>query len=218
MDTIANRIAEMTDKQDFGQATHRRWRSFRLLQKTDQSTLTYACEKMFGLLEIMNPDLLNQLVEQNNWEIFTTSTEINFPQEALPDVDIIYLSDILFMNARNSFSDLQIYEYLSSWIYQGKTYDLVKNVTKVTADKNKLSQALKAYINAVKDSDYQSFTTKRWLLAELTRRFITDNPKTITKIYKYFDVETFVKLLDSYISSPRRIGRIGGKLPSTCCL
>lgn len=214
LDTIANRIAEMIDKQDFGQATKNRskWKAIlRLLQKTDQSTLTYACEKMFGLLEIMNPDLLKQLVEQNNWEIFTTSTEINFPQEALPDVDIIYLSDILFMNARNSFSDLQIYEYLSSWIYQGKTYDLVKNVTKVTADKNKLSQALKAYINAVKDSDYQSFTTKRWLLAELTRRFITDNPKTITKIHKYFDVETFVKLLDSYISSPRRIGRIGGK-------
>lgn len=214
LNAIANRISGIINKHDFRKSSNNRskWQAIlRLLQKTDQSTLTYACEKMFVLLEAMNPNLLKRLAVENNWTTFNTQTEINYPQETLPDMDMIYLSNIIFENATDFFDDLKIYEYLSSWIYQGKTYDLIKNVTKVDADKNKLSHVLKAYINAVKDSDYQSETTKRWLLAELTRRFITDNPKTISKIYKYLEVETFVKLLDSYISTPRRIGRIGGK-------
>lgn len=214
LNNIAHRIAENIIKDTKNNYIDYRsqWITIlNLLQKTDHSTLTFVCEKMLALLETMNPIIVQKLAEDYNWTNYNMVSELNYPIETLPDVDLISLSNIIFDTASKNLNDLQIYDYINLWIYQGRTYDLIKNVAKKDADKNSIAQALKAYIKAVEDSNYQSDATKRWLIAELTRRFITDNPKIISKIYKYIDVETFVKLLDSYICSPKSIGTIGGK-------
>src|SRR5690606_38819878 len=146
-----------------------------------------------------------------DWIIYDTHDEINFPLETIPEVDLISFSNNVFSNASKHLNDSQIYEHINLWIYQRKTYDLIKIVDKRDSDLDKISQALSAYLKAVNDNESSSDATQRWLLSELTRRFLTDNPKLISKIHEYISVEEFIDLLDSFICSPRSIGRIGGK-------
>ncbi|NLZ83641.1 MAG: pyruvate, phosphate dikinase [Clostridiales bacterium] len=97
------------------------------------------------------------------------------------------------------------------WVYQGKTYELIKIVDKRDSDVRKISQALTAYLKAISNNQITSEATERWLKVELTRRFITGDAALISKIHKNLNIEAFIKLLDTFICSPRSIGRIGGK-------
>lgn len=214
LETIAKRISEIVDKKDSIEKSNYRsqWKAIlNLLQKTDHKILRYVCEKMLSLFAEINPNIIRNISKEINWLKYETYGEINFPLETLPEVDLIHLSNIIFENSAKCLSDSQVYDYINLWVYQGKTYDLIKIVDKRDTDVRKISKALSAFVTAVKDSEMPSEATKRWLLAELTKRYITDNPDIIAKIHKYIDVEAFIKLLDSFICSPRSIGRIGGK-------
>lgn len=214
LNTIAKRISETIDKRDSVKKFNyrNRWEAILdLLQKTDHEILLYVCEKMLSLLSRINPPLVQNVFTEMNWSKYDTHGEINFPLETLPEVNIIHLSRILFENSTKILEDSQIYDYINLWVYQGKTYELIKIVDKRDSDIKKISQALSAYVKAVKNNKMSSETTRRWLRVELTRRFLTDNPKTISKIHNYINVEAFIKLLDTFICSPRSIGRIGGK-------
>lgn len=214
LNTIANWIAKAIDRND---SIHKhnyrnRWEAILdLLQKTDHEILLYVCEKMLSLLAGINPNIIDHIFQEMNWVKYDIRGEINFPLETLPKVDVIRLSKILFDNSTVSLNDEQIYENISLWVYQGKTYELIKVVDKRDSDVKKISQALSVYLKAVSGNEWSSEATLRWLKVELTRRFITDNPKAIAKIHNYINVEAFIKLLDSFICSPRSIGRIGGK-------
>lgn len=214
LDTIAKRISEKIEKNE---ATYKsgystQWKAIlNLLQKTDHKNLRYICGKMLALMAEKNPKVVQNIFKDFKWVKYDTYDEINYPLEALPEMDLIRLSQIIFENASKCLTDNQIYDYINLWIYQGKTYDLIKIVDKKDSDANKISQALSAFMKAVRDNDLPSEATKRWLLVELTRRFITDNPQVIAKIHNYVNVETFINLLNSYICSPRSVGRIGGK-------
>lgn len=214
INSIAKRISENIYKRDsLRKANYKsQWNVILvLLQRTDHKILLYVCEKMLALLAVINNNILQNISKEFSWEKYDIHDEVNFPLEALPDVDLMRLSKTIFDNASKCLNDTQIYDYINLWIYQGKTYDLIKIVDKRDSDLNKISQALSAYMKAVKNHEMSSEATKRWLQAELTRRFITDNPKIIDKIHKYINVEDFNKLLSSFICSPRSIGRIGGK-------
>ncbi|MBE5965599.1 MAG: pyruvate, phosphate dikinase [Lachnospiraceae bacterium] len=214
LNTIAKRISETIDIRDAQvQSNYRnRWEAILdLLQKADHEILLYVCEKMLALLAGINPNLVENIFKEMEWEKYEIYGEINFPMETLPEVNVIHLSNILFDNATKNLDDAQIYEYINLWIYQGKTYELIKIVNKRESDVKKISQALSAYLEAVKNCEMSSEATKRWLKVELTRRFLTDNPKAIAKIHKHVHVESFIKLLDTLISSPKSIGKIGGK-------
>lgn len=214
INTIARRISESIDKRDAMKNNNymSQWSAIlHLLQKTDHKTLLYVCEKMLALLAVINPVVVQSISKEFDWIKYDIHDEINFPLESLPEIDLIRLSRTIFDRAVKHLNDNQIYDYINLWIYQGKTYDLIKIVDKRDSDVNKISQALSAYMKAVNDNETSSDATKRWLLAELTRRFITDNPKSISKIYNYINVEGFINLLDYFICSPRSIGRIGGK-------
>lgn len=214
LNTIAKRIADSIEKRDFFQTYNykNRWEAIlTLLQKTDHDILRYVCEKMNSLLASMNPLIVEAIHREMNWNTYHFDTEINSPLETLPEVDIISFSKILFKHSMKSLNDTQIYEYLNLWIYQGKTYELIKIVDKPDSDIKKISAALSSYIKAIKNNEMSSEPTNRWLKVELTRRFITENPNVISRIHKHLPVEAFLKLLDSFISSPKSIGRIGGK-------
>lgn len=214
LNTIAKRIAETIDRRDsLNQYNYRdRWEAiYDLLQKTDHEILLYVCEKMLALLAGINPNVVDLIFKEMDWVKYDIYGEVNFPLETLPKVDVIKLSKIIFENLPQCLSDSQIYEYINLWIYQGKTYELIKIVDKRDSDIRKISEALAGYVNAIKNEEMTSSATKRWLKVELTRRFITDNTKLIDKIHNHVDVVAFVKLLDSFICSPRSIGRIGGK-------
>lgn len=214
LDTIAKRISEKIEKTETsGKADYiRQWRTIlTLLQKTDHKILRYICGKMLALIAEKNPKAVQNIFNEIKWVKYDVYDEINYPLETLPEMDLIRLSEIIFNNAAKCISDAQIYDYINLWIYQGKTYDLIKIVDKKDSDANQISQALSAFMKAVKDNNMPSEATKRWLISELTSRFITDNPKVIAKIHNYVSVETFINLLDTYICSPRSVGRIGGK-------
>ena len=214
LNTIAKRIADSIEKRDSFQTYNykNRWEAIlTLLQKTDHDILRYVCEKMNSLLASMNPLIVEAIHREMNWNTYHFDTEINSPLETLPEVDIISFSKILFKYSMSTLTDTQIYEYLNLWIYQGKTYELIKIVDKPDSDIKKISAALSSYIKAIKNNEMSSEPTNRWLKVELTRRFITENPNVISRIHKHLPVEAFLKLLDSFISSPKSIGRIGGK-------
>ncbi|MBS5931967.1 MAG: nucleotidyltransferase domain-containing protein [Clostridiales bacterium] len=214
LNTIARRFSETIDKKDSVQKYNyrNRWEAILdLLQKTDHEILLYVCEKMLALLASINPNMVKNIFNEMGWVKYNLNSEVNFPLETLPAVDVIRFSKILFGNSLINLDDLQIYDYINLWIYQGKTYELIKIVDKKDSDVKKISHALSAYLKAVKNNEMTSEATKRWLKVELTRRFITGNPKLISRIHNHVHIEAFHKLLDSFISSPRSIGRIGGK-------
>lgn len=214
LNTIARRISEAIDKKTsaHNSSYNNQWKAIlNLLQKTDHSTLLYVCEKMLALLAVINPGIVQGISKEFEWIKYDIHDEINFPLEALPEVDLISFSNSVFISAKKHLNDSQIYDHINLWIYQRKTYDLIKIVDKRDSDLSKISQALTAYLKAVNDNDSSSHATQRWLLAQLTRRFLTDNPKVISKIHDYIKVEEFINLLDYFICSPRSVGRIGGK-------
>jgi pyruvate,water dikinase len=214
LNTIARRISEAIDKRSSASKNSyiSQWTAIlNLLQKTDHNTLLYVCEKMLALLAVINPGIVQNISREFDWIKYDIHDEINFPLEALPEVDLISFSNSVFDSATKHLNDKQIYEHINLWIYQRKTYDLIKIVDKRDSDLSKISQALSAYVKAVNDNESSSDATQRWLLAQLTRRFLTDNPKVISKIHDYIRVEEFIDLLDYFICSPRSVGRIGGK-------
>lgn len=212
LNTIARRISDSIDKRSSSNNFRNRWEAIvDLLQKTDHEMLLYVCEKMLGLLAGTNPNLVMNIYNEMDWVKYDIQGEINFPLETLPAVDTIRLSRVLFQSATKNLDDSQIYEYISLWVYQGKTYELIKIVDKKDSDVKKISQALTQYIKAVQNNEMSSDATSRWLKAELTRRFLTDNPKLISQVQKHISIEAFGKLLDTFICSPKSIGKIGGK-------
>jgi predicted nucleotidyltransferase len=56
-----------------------------------------------------------------------------------------------------------------------------------------------------------SKSTKRWLIVELVKRFLTDNSKMIESARKYLCVSDFCELLEGIICSPKSSGKVGGK-------
>ncbi|NLK27788.1 MAG: pyruvate, phosphate dikinase, partial [Clostridiales bacterium] len=214
LNTIAKRISETIGIRDTQVKSNYRYRwetILDLLQKTDHEILLYVCEKMLALLAGINPNLVENIFHEMGWEKYEIYGEVNFPMETLPEVDVIHLSNIIFKNSTKNLDDANIYDYINLWIYQGKTYELIKIVDKRDSDVRKISQALSAYLKAVENREMSSEATKRWLKVELTRRFITDHPKSIAKIHNHIRVESFIELLDTFLCSPRSIGRIGGK-------
>lgn len=211
--TIANRISECIEKKDLKVNYSRKsWETIiHLLQKTDEDMLLYVCEKMLSLLARTNPNVLSEIFREMDWVKYEIQGEINFPLETLPAVDVQRLSNIIFSLVSTCLQNSQIYEYVSLWVYQGKTYELIKIVDKKDSDVKKIITALRQYNKAVDGNVMSSEATKRWLIVELTRRFLTDNLKIISSVQKYISINGFCELLDSFICSPRSIGKIGGK-------
>lgn len=214
LNTIARRISDVVNQRATLTNYHdrSRWEAIiDLLQKTDHELLNYSCEKMLSHLSTSNPNLVMTIYQEMNWAKYDIQGEINYPLETIPAVDMINLSNILFSSARKCLTDTQIYNFLSLWVYQGKTYQLIKIVDKQDSDVRKISQALKQYLRAVKSNEMSSEATKRWLKVELTRRFLTNNPKLIGHVQAHISFEAFGRLLDTFVCSPKSIGKIGGK-------
>ncbi len=181
------------------------------LQNTNHSMLLHVCEKMLALLAKKDQSFIIDIFKEMNWTEYDYKGEINFPHKEIPAVDVILLSNSVFHVAKNCMEGSKIFDYISLWIYQGKTYELIKLVDKKNSDVKDISKALAQYLKAVKSNEMSSKATKRWLIVELVRRFLTDNPKMIENARKHLCVKDFCKLLDAVICSPTSIGKIGGK-------
>lgn len=214
MYTISARIADRLLKSSLLplEDYRRDWKAIvHLLQKSDHEMLLYLCEHMLALIADISPKLALEVFEEMGWSKYHIQGEINFPLETLPDVNVGHLSEILFRAASSCLDDRQIYDRVNLWIYQGKTYELVKIVNKKDADVSLIHKALNQYLKVIRESGNPSQATRRWLTVELARRFLTDHPKLIDIAQKYVTVEDFSKLLDFYLCSPNGIGKIGGK-------
>ncbi len=212
--TISTRISESISQKNIQESGgyKNRWKAIiELLQKTDNEILLYVCGRMFALMSRINPGLLEDIYQEMNWEPHAYQGEINAPQEMLPEMDVVHLSNILFESASTCLEDKKIYENINLWIYQGKTYEIVRIVNKKDSDIKSIINALKKYEQTVRNNEGSSEATSRWLKVELIRRFLTENPSSITKAQEHIQIDALCNLLESYICSPRSIGKIGGK-------
>ena len=214
LNAIAAKIAQNIFQRQFvalGMSKNNWETIIELLQNTDHSMLLHVCEQMLAFCAKNNQKLVDDIFKEMNWSEYEFRGEINFPLENLPAVDVVKLSNTLFEAARTFLEDSQIFYYVNLWIYQGKTYELIKFVDKKDSDVREISKALSQYLKAVKANGMISAATQRWLIVELIRRFLTDNPKMIHKIKEFVSVEDFCELLDTFICSPHSTGKVGGK-------
>ena len=210
---VANKISNRIFYEELEPAESRsNWEAILLfLQNTDHTMLLRVCEKMLTLLGKNDQSYIMDIFKEMNWTDHDFQGEINFPNSDMPAMDVILLSNSVFNAAKTCFGDAQIFDYINLWIYQGKTYELIKLVDKKDSDVKDISKALTQYLKAIMINDMPSKATKRWLIVELVRRFLTDNSKMIENARKHLCVEDFCELLDGIICSPRSAGKIGGK-------
>ena len=213
MAAVANKISNRLFHEELAPAVSRsNWETILLfLQNTDHTMLLHVCEKMLTLLGKNDQSFIMGIFNDMNWADHDFKGEINFPTSNLPAMDVVLLSNSVFDVAKTIFEDAQIFEYINLWIYQGKTYELIKLVDKKDSGVKDIANALVQYLKAVKVKNIPSKSTKRWLIVELVRRFLTDNSKMIENARKNLCVEDFCELLDGIICSPRSAGKIGGK-------
>lgn len=212
--TIASRISEYLIRKTVEETGgyRNKWQTIiDLLQNTDNDTLLYICSRTMSLVLRIKPDLLSKVYAEMGWEDEIYKGETNSPLEMLPDIDVIKLSNVLFSTVSSCMDDEKIYKNINLWIYQGKTYEIARIINKKNADIRSILKALKKYIKNVKTGVGSSEATDRWLKVELVRRFLTENPHSITSAQKHISIEAFYELLKSFISSPSGIGKIGGK-------
>ncbi len=214
LNAIADKIAQNVFQRQFatlGMAKNNWETIIELLQNTDHGMLLHVCEQMLVFCAKNNQKLVDDIFKEMNWSEYEYRGEINFPLKNLPAVDVVKLSTTLFEAAKTFLEDSQIFYYINLWIYQGKTYELIKFVDKKDSDVREISKALTQYLKAVKENGMISAATQRWLIVELIRRFLTDNPKMIHNIKEFVSVEDFCELLDTFIFSPHSTGKVGGK-------
>ena len=214
LNAIADKISQNVFQRQFKtlRMSKNNWETIiELLQNTDHVMLLHVCEQMLAFCAKNNQKLVEDIFKEMNWSKYEYQGEINFPLENLPAVDVVKLSNTLFEAARTFLEDSRIFYYVNLWIYQGKTYELIKFVDKRDSDVKAISKALTQYLKAVKANGMISAATQRWLIVELIRRFFTDNPKMIHKIKEFVTVEDFCELLETFICSPHSTGKVGGK-------
>ncbi len=211
---IAGRIAESLVHR-FGEESEsfrNKWKTILdLLQRTDNKMLLYVCSRMITMLTSRRPDLLPAIYTKMGWEEHIHKGEVNAPLKMLPDIDVVRLSGILFEAASACIDDQKIYEDINLWIYQRKTYDLARIVSKKHTDAHTIIDALKKYIENAKTIEGFNAATDRWLKVELIRRFLTENHNLITTTQDHIRIESFCDLLASFVGSSSEIGKIGGK-------
>ncbi|MDF2654045.1 MAG: phosphoenolpyruvate synthase [Bacillota bacterium] len=192
--------------------TRSNWEAILLfLQNTDHTMLLHVCEKMLTLLAKTDQSFIIEIFKEMNWTEYDYKGEINFPRGDIPAMDVILLSNSVFHVAKTCLKDAEIFDYINLWIYQGKTYELIKLVDRKDSDVKDISKALIQYLKAVRSTEMSSKATKRWLIVELVRRFLTDHSKMIENARRNLCVEDFCELLDTVICSPKSSGKIGGK-------
>lgn len=188
------------------------WRAIiKLLQHSDRGLLMLVSEKMMSLLAAEYPERNDALFQKMNWTDYGQLGELNAPLKNLPEIDAVDFSNNVFQVAAQCFPDKEIYENINLWIFQRKTYDLIALVNRSNVDAKDIAKSLKQYIKAVGYGGKGSEATQRWLIVELSRRLLTEDPKLIEIIRHHVRVEDFSELLESFISSPHNVGRIGGK-------
>ena len=212
--SITNIISDSIYKNNLQHSLHSgsEWKSIiELLKNTDHEMLLFVCEKMLTVLAKISPNLMVDIFNDMNWTLYQNQTDINSPLKALPEIDVIHLSQVLFSTATSCLNNSQIYDYICLWIYQKKTSELVKIINRKSSNIKSIIKALQQYKQAIAKNNATSEPTKRWLTVRLIRRFLTNNPKEISIIQKYVTIDAFCDLLDKFICSPVSNGTIGGK-------
>ncbi|MEG1392883.1 MAG: PEP/pyruvate-binding domain-containing protein [Christensenellaceae bacterium] len=213
--SIARKIADVILQKSLVPAeeyAEHNWREIiRLLQSSNHQLLLHVCEKMLSLFAVNQPQKIEAILAEFGWAGANYCGEVNIPLESTPKMDVVSFSNSVFKCAQINFSDAVIYENINRWIYQFKMYEMIKMIHKPDSDINSISANLKRYLSAINSNTTFMSTTNRWLLVELIRRFLTEQPDRVENIRQYADVESFCDLLDCILSTPSSGGRIGGK-------
>lgn len=214
LQSIARKIGSVIFKTELVSTDNveKNWQEIvKLLQVSNNELLLHVCEKMLSLLAVSQPQTTGEILKKFGWSEYSYCNEVNIPLENVKAIDVVSFSESVFEMAQFTLSDCTIYEKVNCWIYQFKTYEMIKIINKKDSGINDISKALKRYLQAVSKNSSSESATNRWLVVELIRRFLTDQPDRIDNIRKYVTVESFCELLDSVVATPKNDEKIGGK-------
>lgn len=214
LQSIARKIANVILQKNLSSTENKtnNWQEIiKLLQGANHELLLHVCTRMLSLIAVNHPQKTELILDKFGWGEYNYCNEINIPIDSVQKMDIITFSHSVFELAQMNFSDAKIYENINLWIYQFNTYEIIKIINKKDSDINDIAKCLKRYLKAIQKNIAFSDTTNRWLVVELIRRFLTEQPDRINNIRKYVDIESFCDLLDNIIATPNTNGKIGGK-------
>ncbi|NLG32281.1 MAG: hypothetical protein GX550_02040 [Syntrophomonadaceae bacterium] len=184
-----------------------------LLYRTDPDMLLHICTKMINFLYWTGIKEAEAALEEISpgWKEKVGLAEANYPTAKPPIPDIGKICEKTFAIAQNNLSDTEISLKLRKWIQEQKAHYLVKTVDRIGASLGEIIDAILRYQNMAGSSSVLDYSTERWLLVALTRRFLSDNLDFIEVARRYLTIDHFCQIVDNLIYPTTSMGKIGGK-------
>lgn len=189
---------------------------------------------LMGMLRQIDPDMiasigekmriyLGQTVGREAEALFrmpvTSETalygEINTPTEASPHINTEVLVSKIVEGAVFFLSQDTLLRLLGTWIHEQRVLAFVKIVDRKDARISDILDAIRKYTGAMLPElpgDPKQFSqTEKWLLSELTHRFLSDDEHLINLVLDDLSIPDFAPMIEHIIGSERSMGNVGGK-------
>ncbi|MDD3893921.1 MAG: PEP/pyruvate-binding domain-containing protein [Syntrophomonadaceae bacterium] len=184
-----------------------------LLSRTDPVQLHHICRKMINHLYLMGVKEAEEVL----WEFisgsmgYSDSAELNYPRAKFPLGDLAAISEKTFRIAAMHLSDAEISARIHRWMQEEKAYPLIRAVDRIDASVKEIVQLITRYRNTTADNFMRYSPLEHWLIAALTRRFLSDNIEFINRARQYFTINDFYDIASRLIFPEGSQGKIGGK-------
>lgn len=189
---------------------------------------------LMGMLRQIDPDMiisigekmriyLGQTVGKEAEALFRQSSlnetllygEVNTPMEAHTRIHTETLASRIVEGAVTFLSQDTLFHLLSTWIHEQRIFAFVKIVDRKDARISDILDAIRKYTGAMLPElpgDPKQFShTERWLLSELTHRFLSDDEHLISLVLDDLSIPDFAPMIERIIGSERSMGNVGGK-------
>lgn len=173
-----------------------------MLQKVNPEILESVCQK----LQVY----INGLEMQVPPSKVLTHGEINTPLPKSEIPNVLEFGHSLVARASDLLSIGEIYELIDKWIQEEWLFSLVKTIGRKEAEVSEILDIVQSYKNQ-KDAERSYSPMEKWVLAELSHRFLTTDEILIDRVIDNILIEDFEPLLARNIGSSKTSGGIGGK-------
>ena len=178
---------------------------------------------VLDMLQKTNPDILARISQRlqvyvSNLEghsiiaqpAIPSYGEVNTPMPKTVVPDSLEYCHKLVSRASVFLSCSEINEMINQWIQDERLFSLVKTVGNRDAQVSEIFDAVQNFTKQSTPSKNQS-PTEKWLIAELSHRFLTNDENLIDRVIGNLAIKDFQPIISKIIGSSRSGGSIGGK-------
>ena len=173
-----------------------------MLQKVSPDILEKVCHKLQAYI--------NDLEKQMPQTMMMTHGEVNAPLPKSQIPDFMEIGQSLVARASDLLSNSEIYEFINKWIQEERLFSLVKTIGRKESEVSEILDIIQSYRNQM-DAKSSYSPMEKWVLAELSHRFLTTDETLIDRVVDHLLIEDFEPLLARNIGSSKTSGGIGGK-------